>query len=169
MVIIYRLKCEDMNKMFTTNERDTIAAASCALLIGAVLLLKKRRTRKWWIKPWLNRKRGQRGNIELTNEFIEGGDLKSYQNFLRMDEGTFNKLLEKIRPSITKHSIYRECISAKDKLIITLRYLATGESYRSLMYSFRISESAISLFIPEVCKAIYKELKDEYLHVRIID
>ncbi|KAJ8959581.1 hypothetical protein NQ314_006230 [Rhamnusium bicolor] len=81
-----------------------------------------------------------------------------------MDEATFNKLLEKIRPRIKKQSIYKECISARDKLIITLRYLATGESYRSLMYNYRISESTISLFVPVVCKAIYDELEDEYLH-----
>ncbi|KAJ8964066.1 hypothetical protein NQ314_005149 [Rhamnusium bicolor] len=64
----------------------------------------------------------------------------------------------------TKTMNNRECISAREKLTITLRYLATGESYRSLMYYFRISGCTISLFVPVVCKAIYEELKDEYLH-----
>ncbi|KAJ8932069.1 hypothetical protein NQ314_014971 [Rhamnusium bicolor] len=106
---------------------ELVIAASCILLItNATLLLKDRRKRQWWVKPWLKRKRS---NIDLPQEFIDGGDFKSYQNFLR-------KLLNKLRSRISKGSIYRECISAREKLIITLRYLATGESYRSLMYSF---------------------------------
>ena len=50
-----------------------------------------------------------------------------------------------------------------EKLAITLRFLATGESHTSLRYQFRISDSAISLFIKPVCDVIYDELKEEYL------
>ena len=37
----------------------------------------------------------------------------------------------------------RECTSPKEKCCVTLRYLARGESFRSLKYQFRISEKAI--------------------------
>lgn len=47
------------------------------------------------------------------------------------------------------------------KLVITLRYLATGNSYKSLEYDFRVANSTISLFIPQVCQAIYDEYKEE--------
>ncbi|KAK4882509.1 hypothetical protein RN001_005828 [Aquatica leii] len=57
----------------------------------------------------------------------------------------------------------RECISARDRLTVTLRFLATGESYKSLMFSFRIGHSTISQFVPEVCTAIYNSLKAENL------
>ena len=40
---------------------------------------------------------------------------------------------------------------------------ATWESYKSLRYQFRISDSAISLFIKPVCDVIYDVLKEEYL------
>ena len=51
----------------------------------------------------------------------------------------------------------------EEKLAITLRFLATDESYKSLRYQFRISDSAISLFIKPVCDAIYDVLNEEYL------
>ena len=51
----------------------------------------------------------------------------------------------------------------KEKLAITLRFLATGESYKSLRYQYRISDSAISLFIKSVSDAIYNVLKGKYL------
>lgn len=41
--------------------------------------------------------------------------------------------------------------------------MATGETYRSLSYSFRISVPSISAIITETVNAIYSVLKDEYL------
>ncbi|KAI4455363.1 hypothetical protein MML48_9g00004746 [Holotrichia oblita] len=46
-----------------------------------------------------------------------------------------------------------------------LRYLVTGDAYRSLMYASRIHESTISLLIPEVCTASFEKLKDLYLKI----
>lgn len=142
--------------------------AIIALIIGsaALLLRKKTRCRRWWVKPWLDRK-NIKGNLSLVEEFSSDFDTKSYKNFLRMDEKTFDMLLHSIERDIQKkHTKFRNCISTKEKLRITLRFLATGESFRSLMYSFRISESTISLFIPVVCEATYKNLNDTYLQVR---
>ena len=47
------------------------------------------------------------------------------------------------------------------KLAITLRHLATGNSYRSLEFSFRVAHNTIALFVPQVCNAIVQELQDE--------
>lgn len=49
--------------------------------------------------------------------------------------------------------------------MITLRFLATGNSYKSLEYSFRVAHNTISKFIPEVCSAIYEEYQDEIFKV----
>lgn len=73
--------------------------------------------------------------------------------------------MEKIRPLITKETTrLRKPIAAEQKLAITIRYLATGESFESLMYQYRVHESTISKFIPEVCRAIFETLKDHYMH-----
>ena len=47
------------------------------------------------------------------------------------------------------------------KLAVILRYLATGDKYPTLQYSYRVSRSTISLFVPEVCRAICEEYKNE--------
>ena len=41
--------------------------------------------------------------------------------------------------------------------------VSLGESQWSLSNQFRISQSAISLFVIETCKAIYEGLKEEYI------
>ena len=55
-------------------------------------------------------------------------------------------------------------ISAKARLALTLRYLATGETYRSLSFQFRISR-AIPYIVSQVCKAITSQLGEIYLRV----
>ncbi|KAF2889589.1 hypothetical protein ILUMI_16584 [Ignelater luminosus] len=58
-----------------------------------------------------------------------------------MNAETFNDLLNRIQERIKKQdTLLRESISAKDRLIITLRYLAPGETMKSLSYSFRVDE-----------------------------
>jgi hypothetical protein len=44
-------------------------------------------------------------------------------------------------------------------------FLATGDSYHSLMYPFKATSSAISLITPEVCRALIETLQD-YIKVR---
>lgn len=79
---------------------------------------------------------------------------------------SFAKLFSKIELHITKNdTVMREAISAHDKLSISLRFLASGETYRNLMYSTRVHESTIAQFVPVICTAIYEVLKDEYMKV----
>ena len=56
-------------------------------------------------------------------------------------------------------------IHPAERLTLALRYLATGESFSSLSFQFRISERAISYIVKEVCKAIVKHLVPVHLRV----
>ncbi|XP_018804797.1 PREDICTED: uncharacterized protein LOC108978796, partial [Bactrocera latifrons] len=54
----------------------------------------------------------------------------------------------------------REAISAENRLAITLRFLATGNSFEDLKFSTAISAQAIGKIVIETCEAITKVLKD---------
>ncbi|KAJ8946639.1 hypothetical protein NQ314_008811 [Rhamnusium bicolor] len=93
---------------------------------------------------------------ELKNE-----DSSSYRNHLRMEVHQFEELLSTISNAIQRQDTHmRNAIPAKTKLELTLRFLATGDSFGSLEYFYRIARSTICQFIPEVCKAISNALKD---------
>ena len=73
-------------------------------------------------------------------------------------------LLSIVGPYITK----RECrsrkpISPEERLVITLRYLATGDSQQSQSFNFRVGRSTVCGIIKETCAAIWLALKDTYL------
>ncbi|KAJ8979681.1 hypothetical protein NQ317_001082 [Molorchus minor] len=94
----------------------------------------------------------------------EPTDFKNYPT--ELDEDSFNSLLELVGPKITKQNTkFRDAISAEERLIVTLRYLATGNSYEDLKFRTAISPQSIGVIVPETCWAIYEALKKEYLKV----
>ncbi|XP_028132028.2 uncharacterized protein LOC114327552 [Diabrotica virgifera virgifera] len=140
-----------------------LSAASIATFL-LIQTSKKKRQRSMWSRAWLQKRQEGRGVLSMVETELKDSDSEKYRQFLRMCEPQFDELLELIREDITKQdTILRKSISAEYRLALTLRFLASGESYRSLMFSTRIHESTISIIVPEVCQVIYNKLKDEYM------
>ena len=81
-----------------------------------------------------------------------------------MSPDRFNHLLSLVEPLIRKSDTrFRKSISASERLALTLRFLATGDSQQTLSYSFRIGKATVSKIVSETCEAIYSALKEKYL------
>lgn len=121
------------------------------------------RNRKVWCKDYY-RERDELGAYKLTLEELRLNDPFSFRQYLRMSAGDFEELLQIVGPHITKQSTHlRKTIPPEEKLAVTLRFLATGNSYQDLSYTFRMHRTTIAGFVPLVCKKIYECLKDLYL------
>ena len=146
-------------------EDKQVAVIALGLAVGYILK-KKRKRRKCWTRPWIL-KRTSRGVFELLYKELEIEDPTSFKNFLRMDKTNFTLLLSLIEHIICKqNTVMRESIAPHIRLALTLRFLATGETFTSLMYSTRIPFTTIARIVPEVCRAIFDCLRDNYLNVR---
>ncbi|XP_031329847.1 protein ALP1-like [Photinus pyralis] len=76
-----------------------------------------------------------------------------------MSKDDFNFLLRAIKDTISKKdTTFRRAVPPEERLAVTLRFLATGDSYTSLQYLFKISKQLISEIVPEVCQAIIDSL-----------
>ncbi|CAG5013294.1 unnamed protein product [Parnassius apollo] len=67
-----------------------------------------------------------------------------------MSSKSFDELLVKLQDKLCRNSLRRAPIPPIERLAVTLRFLATGQSYTDLQYSFRIGTSTISLIVNEI-------------------
>ena len=86
-------------------------------------------------------------------------DIPGFTNFMRMTPEFFEMIKTRLEPCLARQAT-NQCW---EKLALTIRYLATGDSYTSLSCQFRVGRSTISKFLPEVCRAIQDEFTREYL------
>lgn len=126
-----------------------------------------KKQRSVWVKDWIQKREQEGFCVKLMRE-LRSEEPGLYRNFVRMTHDQFDYLLMLVKPLIEKQDTHlRKSISASDRLALTLRYLATGDSFNSLRYLFRIPQPTISTIIPEVLDAIYNVLVEEYLKVTI--
>ena len=101
---------------------DFLNLAACA---AAVIILRRRarrrlhRRQKLWSRQWLVDRNTERGILNHI-EFDLRDDMCGFHGFLRMDTTDFNIVLGLIMPDIQR-------IAPKEMLVVTLRYLASGE------------------------------------------
>ena len=111
--------------------------------------------------PDERRLHGHWDNLLVT---LRRDDPAQYFNYMRMSPQLFDEILERIEPAIEKSATNaREPLPPGLKLAVTLRHLATGNSYPSLAFDYRISRHTVTRFVPEVCDAICAAFKDEVM------
>ncbi|KAJ6649068.1 Protein ALP1-like, partial [Pseudolycoriella hygida] len=120
----------------------------------------KRRKRRWGVHP-INQMRKELGHFEnLVNEMLIH-DHDKFFNFTRMSPNIFDVLLDLISPKITKFA--PNAIPSKFRLLLTLRFLATGDCLKSLHYNFCLGVSTAYNIVNETCAAIWNVLSPLYL------
>ena len=116
-------------KSFDMDEIETITFLGAAYLV--FYLMKqvqkgRKRKRTTWGRRWI-RNRDKSGAYKGVIEEVKTDDPTSFRTFMRMDEESFNFLLEKVSPLIKRQDTnMRQAISPGERLSLTLRFLATG-------------------------------------------
>ena len=84
---------------------------------------------------------------------------------MRMNYESFKQILGFIEPYIAakQSTIGTKIVNPAERLVLTIRFLATGETFRSLHFQFRIGERAISYIIEEVTEVIVRYLGKEHI------
>ena len=123
----------------------------------------RKKLREIWVKEWISR-RQEKGAFHCLMRELAAVDTSIFREFVHMDLQSFSNLLEILEPLVEKKDTeMRESIKAKERVAITLRYLATGESFRSLAFLFHILRQAISQIVEEVCNAIFEVIGSQHL------
>ncbi|KAG8240215.1 hypothetical protein J437_LFUL004675, partial [Ladona fulva] len=138
-----------------------------AALVIAYSILKRRRKseqkRSCWVKPWILR-RSELGACSTLAKELRIEDTLQFRNFVRMSAQQLQFMVELLGPIIGKKDTkFRRAISVHDRVMVTLRFLASGDSYNSMQYLFRIPKCTIGRIVKEVSKAIFDVLKKRSL------
>ncbi|XP_049271286.1 putative nuclease HARBI1 [Rhipicephalus sanguineus] len=120
------------------------------------------RKRSCWVKGWMQEK--SLGIQHQLYDCLLKQDPDEYRRLLRMPHDVFERVLASVRPHIEKGDTnMRLAVSARTRLQLTLRYLASGESQYSLSRQFRVGHSTVNTIIASTCEAIYIALKKELI------
>ena len=83
---------------------------------------------------------------------------------MRMPPAMFDELVQRLTPRLTKQDTnYRASLEPGLKVAITLRHLASGNTYRNMQYAWRVPHNTICVVVREVVEAIIEEYTDELL------
>ena len=102
-----------------------------ALLLMLLLRRRRRRrfranARKLWARPWILR-RSRQGVFSNLIQELDCEDPAKFRQYHRLDREQFEEVSARVGPVIGKEDTnMRLCISAGERLSITLRFLATG-------------------------------------------
>lgn len=98
------------------------------------------------------------GEFHLLIHDFRTLDYERHYQYFRMDYIRFDNLLSLIQPFLQHKSTHRIPISPAERLAITLRYLATGDSQQTIAISFRIGKSTVNKIIFETCEILWNTL-----------
>ena len=122
--------------------------ATFLVLVRRRLEKPKRKKRRYWIRPWIDR-RLEYGSYYTLMAELEREHQGDFTNYMRMEPAMFYEILQRLSPRITKMDTnWRKALPPGLKLAITLRFLASGDSYHGLAFSFRVPHNTISLSRP---------------------
>lgn len=131
--------------------------AAIAAVIHNVENKKRKYAKKnYWVAPiFENRKEKSFYFASIPELKLE--DLR-FHNYFRMSATQLEKLLEIVGANLQKQDVVRESISPAERLALTLRYLASGDSMTSMSYQYLVGVTTTSNIIKETCAVIWDSL-----------
>ena len=142
-----------INKLFLLKKKILLL-----ILLRQRLKQKNKKNKKqFWVRR-IFREREQKGEFQtLVRDLQLFDDAYFYKNF-RMSNQRFELLLSWVAPFIQKSSKRRPTTSPAERLIITLRYLSTGDAQFTIASSYRVSPTTVSRIIRETTRVIWDVL-----------
>ena len=128
-------------------------------------VIRQIRHRRYRFRPWLTwAEHVEDGQYTRLMPRLQLDDPMAYQKFIRMPPELFQELEQRITAELQRDRTWmRDPLRQGVKLAVTLRLLATGDSYTTLQYAFRVASSTINKFVPEVGDAIIRAYWDQVM------
>ncbi|XP_073427866.1 uncharacterized protein [Dendrobates tinctorius] len=122
----------------------------------------RRQRRRFWRHPIIELRPSRGAYHTLYSELQENPE--KFAGYTRMSQESFLDLLGMGEGNIRKRDTQlRRAIPPEERLLVTLRFLATGESLSSLHLQYRLGISTLSGIVADTCRALWDVLCPEFL------
>ena len=113
----------------------------------------------------INKKRKELGEFHHLYFDVRKDPIK-FRQYLRINIETFDYILCNVKSKLWKKmtNFIQNPISPEEKLVVTLRFLAVGTSFRTLVFSFRMGKSTVAAIVFKF-KAIEFHIFSVYLQL----
>ncbi|XP_069588524.1 uncharacterized protein [Ranitomeya imitator] len=129
---------------------------------------RRRQRRRFWRHPIIEL-RESRGAYHTLYGGLNANPEK-FHEYTRMSQDSFRDLLARVQGAIRRQDTQlRRAIPPEERLLVILRFLATGESLSSLHFQYRLGISTLSRIVADTCRALWNVLRDEFIPVPTAD
>lgn len=163
-ILAIKFKIKQFHRMRPSAKKRRLKLQILKMFVLCHELLKRSKFRSQWVRYiFTEERRFLQGASDNLLVELEHYDRDKYINYLRIPPEVFYELLSLVGPSIEKKNCVRKSISAKTRLHIFMRYLASGNNMISLSYEFRVGASTVSDIIKKTADAVYEVLSSKVL------
>ena len=127
---------------------------------GYFCMINEPKKHRFWVRQ-IYKDRKEKGEFNLLVQQSKFFDAEIFFQIFRMSATQFEELLQLISPFIEKDCMRREPIKSEERLAVTLRYLATGDAFKTIGASYRISTASVSRIVKETCNVLWNVLKNK--------
>ena len=125
------------------------------------LSLSRKKERRFWVRK-IFAERKEKGEYYTLVRDLRLHDQEMFFRYFRMSPTTYEKLLGYVGADLKKVTTkMREPIGPDERLLITLRYLTTGDAHTTIGTNYRMSPTTVGRIINETCKSIWHRLSEQ--------
>nr|XP_021186521.2 uncharacterized protein LOC110373544 [Helicoverpa armigera] len=148
----------DLNVILSKADESDLDIVIVSLLYEEEERMEKQQTKKnRWVHdtPYSRYEEGEYHTLlpRLKN------DQKRFHTYFRMSQNRFDDLLQIMKPLIEKQdTFFRKAINVEERLMVTIRFLATGDSFKTIAESFRLGYTTVQEIVHTTCVALWEGL-----------
>ncbi|XP_073446473.1 uncharacterized protein [Dendrobates tinctorius] len=129
---------------------------------------RRRQQRRLWIHPIVELRESRGAYHTLYSELQTNPE--KFMDYTRMSQQIFMYLLGHVQDAIRRQDTQlRRAIPPEERLLVTLRFLATGETLSSLHFQYRLGISTLFGIVVDTCRALCNVLCPEFMPLPTVE
>ncbi|XP_068130636.1 uncharacterized protein [Hyperolius riggenbachi] len=150
--------------MFCSYSIMSALAALAVIFILAVVIRRTARPGRYWVHSLLKDGK-EKGLFWALYDDLRKHPEKFF-SYTGMSIDSFDELLEEFYNDLKcEDDIFRQAVTPCERLLLTLRFLASWHSYSSLHLEYRLRKSTVKVVVLSTCTLLWSKLQPKFMEI----